>query len=85
MVLPLSDRRKRTSQFGTSFLTTLCKRFGYLKVGEMEQYVIIIEAQGWPVGTDTGVAAEWGPGESRWARAYPFSSWIEGKEGGDQG
>lgn len=51
----------------------------------MEQYVIIIEAQGWPVGTDTGVAAEWGPGESRWARAHPFSSWIEGKEGGDQG
>lgn len=29
--LPLTDRRNRTSQFGTSLLTTLCRRLAYLQ------------------------------------------------------
>lgn len=48
MVLPLSDRRKRTSQFGTSLLTTLCRRFGYLEVEMAVKYRAV-----WPVGKDT--------------------------------
>ena len=83
LVLPLSDRRKRTSQFGTSFLTTLCRRFGYLKAGVMTKYVKTIKAQAQPIETDTGGAVGQHPGEPCWAKAHCFSCWMEGDDGGD--
>lgn len=51
--------------------------------GGMAKYVKIIKARAQPIGTDTGVAEEWAPGEPCWAKAHPFSCWMEGEDGGD--